>query len=142
MNFFRRAKFWNKLSFQKSNTPHYLLFVGATFLERLLFQKTLPSVTATFSEELLFLQTHLFRKVTISKLRVLSTATLHIYQLVIKWSKCYLCAVKVYISWDISCVSITGQSRILGKFLLLVDYTKYCGIANFWLRLFLSKFLF
>ena len=56
MNFFRKDRFWKKLIFQKSNIPQYIppFFWKAAFLERLLLQKTLPSITATFSEELLF----------------------------------------------------------------------------------------
>ena len=41
-NFIRKATFWKKLIFQKSNIPHYF-FWRATFL-----------IAATFSEELLF----------------------------------------------------------------------------------------
>ena len=47
-----RTTFSKKLIFQIRNILYYLLFLGATFLERLLFQKTLPSIAATFSEEL------------------------------------------------------------------------------------------
>ena len=39
--------------FQKSNIPDYPFFLESYFLERLLFQKTLSSMAATFSEELL-----------------------------------------------------------------------------------------
>ena len=46
--------FGEKRIFQKSNTPHYLLFLESCLLEELLFQKTLPSIAATFSEEPLY----------------------------------------------------------------------------------------
>ena len=60
-NFFRKATFWKKIIFQKSNIPHNLLFLEGFFLERLLFQKTVPSIAALLSEELL-LHNILFQK--------------------------------------------------------------------------------
>ena len=51
INFFREDTFSKKLIFQKRNIPYYLIFWRATFLERLLFQMTLSSIAATFSEE-------------------------------------------------------------------------------------------
>ena len=60
--FFRKATFWKKLIFQKSNIPHYLLFLKSHF-----------SIAGTFSEELLF-KIYFFRRGTISQLRFLSPA--------------------------------------------------------------------
>ena len=48
-----RATFWEKLIFQKSNIPHYPLFLESHLLERLLLQKTLYSLAAALSQHTL-----------------------------------------------------------------------------------------
>ena len=53
MNLFRRATFWKKMIFQKSNIPHHLLF-----LKSCLFK------VATFSKDSTFYSSYLFRRAT------------------------------------------------------------------------------
>ena len=77
INLFRKATFWKKLIFQEINFCITYIFWRAFFLEQLFLQKTLPSIAATFSEELLFYNI-LFQK------KFLSLVTLLIYSLVIK----------------------------------------------------------
>ena len=45
---------WKKQIFQKIDFRITYFFWRAVFLEQLLFQKMLPSIAATFSEELIF----------------------------------------------------------------------------------------
>ena len=71
-------------------------FSRATFLELLLFQKTLPCIAATFSEKLLSHKIYFSRRVIISELSFVSTATLTIYQLVIKWAQYQLRTLKLW----------------------------------------------
>ena len=66
INILGEAAFWKKLIFQKSNIPYY------------------------------FFTTYLFRTVTNSQLRFLSTATFSIYRLVIKWAQYQLDTVKMW----------------------------------------------
>ena len=54
IDLFKKATFWKKLIFRKAIFRIAYFFWRTVFLERQLFQKTLPSVAATFSEELLF----------------------------------------------------------------------------------------
>ena len=66
-----------------------------------------PFIATNFLEEL-FLTTNFFRKITILQLRLLSTAALTIYQLVIKWAQVtYTQIVEVHL-----CVSIIAESHI------------------------------
>ena len=58
--FFRRSYFFKarhqpeKTDFSENQFPRYLLFLESGLLEQLLFQKTLPSIAASFSNEILF----------------------------------------------------------------------------------------
>ena len=55
INFLRRATFWKTVIFQKSNIPHYLLFLeNYLFIVATFSKDVIPSIEATFSEELLF----------------------------------------------------------------------------------------
>ena len=56
INFYKRAIFWKKRIFQKSNIPHYPLF-----LESYLFR------VATFSKYVIFCSSYLFRRATFSQ---------------------------------------------------------------------------
>ena len=69
---------FGKKHFRKAIFRITYFFWRATFLERLLFQKILPSMAAQFSQEPLF-TTYFFRRVTISQLCFASIATLPIY---------------------------------------------------------------
>ena len=53
ISFYRRATISKKLIFQKINIPDYLLFLESYLFRAATFQRTLPSVAATFSEEVL-----------------------------------------------------------------------------------------
>ena len=88
--FFRAFTFaeellFQKANFRKSNIPHCLLFqnsyflIVATFLKELTFLKDF-----TFHSNYFFQKSYFFRRDTISQLRFFFTATLPIYQLVIK----------------------------------------------------------
>ena len=90
MYFFENRTFFkNRLIFQKSNIPYHLLFQKNCFFR-----------VATFSIGLIFHNSYLFREATFprhnssedvqktSQLNLLSTATLLIYQLAIKWTQC------------------------------------------------------
>ena len=106
------------------------LFREATFSKEVLLQ-LLP-----FQKSYLF-TTYFFRRVTISELHFLSTATLHIYQLVIKWAQYQLRTVEV---WEFFLVyllllKVTSQT----EFTQLVGY---CGTSTFWWNYFLNKLLF
>ena len=69
--------------FQKIDFRITYFFWRVFFLEQLLFQKTLPSIAATFSEELLFYNIF-FQKSYYFLATFLSTDTPLIYSLVIK----------------------------------------------------------
>ena len=88
---FRRNLFFRKEIFLIS-----YFFWRASSLELLLFQKTSPCIAATFSEKLLSQNIYFFRRVIISQLRFVSTATLTIYQLVIKWAQYQLRTLKLW----------------------------------------------
>ena len=103
-------------------------FWRAAFLERLLFQKTIPLIAATFSEELLFYNT-LFQKNYYFTATLLFTAALLIYSLVIKWTV-------------LSCASIIAQNCIIDGYRKLVGQTKYCGTTTLWWNYFLTELLF
>ena len=53
ITFFTKSASWKKLIFQKSNMPHYLLFLDSLdgFLEQQLSQNMLPSIADTFLKE-------------------------------------------------------------------------------------------
>ena len=53
INFFRKATFWKKLVFQKSNIPHYLLFLESCFFR-----------AVTFSKDSTFYSSYLFKRAT------------------------------------------------------------------------------
>ena len=82
---FQKSYILEKANFSEKqfSAVYTYFFWKATFLERLLFQKTLPSIAAAFLEELVFI-TYFFRIVTISQLQFLSTATLLTYSVLIK----------------------------------------------------------
>ena len=62
ISFFRRATSSKKLIFQIKNITYSTFSEELPFLEGPLFQKTLPSITATFSEELLSNKILFFQK--------------------------------------------------------------------------------
>ena len=74
---------------------HSYVVLPWTISDRVLFQNTIPSVAATFQKSY-FLTTYFFRRVAISLLRFLSTITLTIYQLVIKWAQYKLGTLKLW----------------------------------------------
>ena len=76
--YFEKSKFFTKAIFLIT----YFFWISAFLEWLLLFQDMLPSIAATFSEELLFY--NFFFKVTISQLPFLSAATLPVYQVVIE----------------------------------------------------------
>ena len=52
--FFKARHQPEKTDFSENQFPRYLLFLESGLLEQLLFQKTLPSIEASFSNEILF----------------------------------------------------------------------------------------
>ena len=77
INFFKKAKFWKKLLFQKSNIPHYLFFLDGYLFHNFFINRYLLQKSYIFT-------TYLFRGVTISQEPLFSTATLPISQSVTK----------------------------------------------------------
>ena len=94
---FAEELLFQKANFRKSNIPHCLLFqnsyflIVATFLKELTFLKDF-----TFHSNYFFQKSYFFRRDTISQLRFFFTATLPIYQLVVKWARYQSGTVKVW----------------------------------------------
>ena len=81
---FRTITLLEKANFSKRNNSKMHTFSGELlFQSGYFFKRPVFSLAVTVSEELLF-TTYFFGKFTISQLQLLSTATLPIYQLVIK----------------------------------------------------------
>ena len=76
--------FGKKLISQKRNIPHYTFFSGELPFQSGYFFKRRYLLQQLPFQKRYFLTTYFFRRVTISLLRFLSTATLPTYQLVIK----------------------------------------------------------
>ena len=119
----------------------FYIFWIATFVEQPLFQNALLSIAATFSEELLS-HNMLFRRVAISQLRFLSTATFTTYRLVTRWAHCELCTLKVWEFILDPCVSIIAENRIIDQIYLISRLPKVLGTATFSWNYFLSKLIF
>ena len=114
INFFRRVTFWKKLIFQKSSIAHCLLFLESYFFRVATFAKDVTFHIAPIVSEELFFTTYFFRRDGIWQLRFLSTATVPINELVIRWARYQLRTVRV-----LSCVFIIAQSRIIDKVYLI-----------------------
>ena len=88
---FRRNYF-----FQKRNIPHKLFFLESHLLRAVTFPKDVTFYNRYLFKKATFSQHILFRRVIISQLRFVSTATLTIYQLVIKWAQYQLRLLKLW----------------------------------------------
>ena len=108
--------FGKKRIFQKRNIPHYSLFWRATFLERLIFQKTLSSMAVKFSEELFFYNI-LFQK----SYHFTATLSFHSYTSYLSVG-IEVSSVPITYSQSVgvlSGISITAESRIIDKVYLI-----------------------
>ena len=81
-----------KWIFQKRNIPHYLPFQESHLFGVVTFSKDV----IFYSSNLYFFTTYFFTRITILQLSVLATATLPIYQLVIKWAQYQLHTAKMW----------------------------------------------
>ena len=93
INSFGKVTFLKKLFFQTRNIPHYLFFMESyLFRRRCFFKRGYLLQQLPFQKNYCF-TTYIFRRVTISPLRFLSTTTLPIYQLLIKLAQYQLRAI-------------------------------------------------
>ena len=131
INFFRRVTFWKKLIFQKSSIAHCLLFLKSYFFRVATFAKDVTFHIAPIVSEELFFTTYFFRRDGIWQLRFLSTATVPIDELVIRWAWYQLRTARV-----LSCVFIIAQSRIIHKDYLISWLHRVLWNYFFWVSYF------
>ena len=106
INFFRGARFWKKLTFQKSNIPHYLPFLYSFLFRAATFFKDATFCSSYLFRRAIFFTAYFFRKITISQLLFLSRAILLWTTIVTYFRNTYISNGRPSISIKIPSISI------------------------------------